>query len=163
MLIVTIKAIRESNVCYNALYDLLDNPWEWPYQLEIMESQQTAAWEWWLRHCRLDLAHTLLHLQDPVEVSLTLPEIAATVLSAGFCIWYFLKKHWLANNVLGLAFAVQGIENLSIGSVTTGVILLSGLFIYDIFWVFCTPVMVSHLCDWTRHFSLARRGSVPTA
>lgn len=24
-----------------------------------------------------------------------------------------------------------------------GVILLAGLFVYDIFWVFCTPVMVS--------------------
>lgn len=25
----------------------------------------------------------------------------------------------------------------------TGVILLAGLFVYDIFWVFCTPVMVA--------------------
>ena len=29
------------------------------------------------------------------------------------------------------------------GAVSTGVILLSGLFFYDIFWVFCTPVMVT--------------------
>ena len=56
---------------------------------------------------------------------------------------YFKEKHWLANNVLGLAFSVQGIEHLSLGAVSTGVILLSGLFFYDIFWVFCTPVMVS--------------------
>ena len=56
---------------------------------------------------------------------------------------YFAEKHWLANNVLGLAFSVQGIEHLSLGAVSTGVILLSGLFVYDIFWVFCTPVMVS--------------------
>lgn len=68
--------------------------------------------------------------------------MVATAVSSAFCVWYFLKKHWLANNVLGLAFAIQGIENLSIGSVSTGVILLSGLFIYDIFWVFFTPVMV---------------------
>ena len=63
-------------------------------------------------------------------------------MSSAFCIWYFTHKHWLANNVLGLAFSVQGIEHLSLGAVTTGVILLSGLFFYDIFWVFCTPVMV---------------------
>ena len=56
---------------------------------------------------------------------------------------YFAEKHWLANNVLGLAFSVQGIEHLSLGAVSTGVILLCGLFFYDIFWVFCTPVMVS--------------------
>lgn len=56
---------------------------------------------------------------------------------------YFKEKHWLANNALGLAFSVQGIEHLSLGAVSTGVILLAGLFFYDIFWVFCTPVMVS--------------------
>ena len=62
---------------------------------------------------------------------------------------YFAEKHWLANNVLGLAFSVQGIEHLSLGAISTGVILLSGLFFYDIFWVFCTPVMVSVVCRWT--------------
>ena len=59
-----------------------------------------------------------------------------------FCCWYYAKKHWLANNVLGICFSVEGIEHLSLGSVQTGAILLSGLFFYDIFWVFCTPVMV---------------------
>ena len=32
---------------------------------------------------------------------------------------------------------------LSLGSFKTGAILLGGLFLYDIFWVFFTPVMVS--------------------
>ena len=54
-----------------------------------------------------------------------------------------MKKHWLANNILGLAFCIQGIEILSLGSFKTGAILLAGLFVYDIFWVFFTPVMVS--------------------
>ena len=56
---------------------------------------------------------------------------------------YCLKKHWVANNALGLCFSIQGVEHLSLGAVSTGVILLAGLFFYDIFWVFCTPVMVS--------------------
>ena len=80
--------------------------------------------------------------QEPLDLSFTLPELAAGLMSSAFCIWYFTHKHWLANNVLGLAFSVQGMEHLSLGTVTTGVILLSGLFFYDIFWVFCTPVMV---------------------
>jgi minor histocompatibility antigen H13 len=42
-----------------------------------------------------------------------------------------------------LAFSITGVEHLSLGAVSTGVILLSGLFFYDIFWVFCTPVMVT--------------------
>ena len=32
---------------------------------------------------------------------------------------------------------------LSLGSYSTGVILLCGLFVYDVFWVFGTEVMVS--------------------
>lgn len=81
--------------------------------------------------------------KEPVDITITLPEFAGAVMSLLFCVWYFAEKHWLANNVLGLAFSVQGIEHLSLGAVSTGVILLCGLFFYDIFWVFCTPVMVS--------------------
>ncbi|KAI8030096.1 Signal peptide peptidase [Camellia lanceoleosa] len=50
-----------------------------------------------------------------------------------FCAWYASQKHWLANNILGLAFCIQGIEMLSLGSFKTGAILLAGLFVYDIF------------------------------
>jgi minor histocompatibility antigen H13 len=78
----------------------------------------------------LDLAFT------PLEAALALP-------AAAFCAWYWTSKHWAANNALGLAFSLQGVEQLSLGSVQNGVILLAGLFVYDVFWVFCTPVMVS--------------------
>lgn len=44
-------------------------------------------------------------------------------------------QHWIANNVLGLAFAVNGIEILQLNTVLIGCILLGGLFFYDIFWV----------------------------
>ncbi|KAJ8032966.1 Minor histocompatibility antigen H13 [Holothuria leucospilota] len=57
--------------------------------------------------------------------------------------WYLLKKHWIANNIFGLAFALNGIEFLQLNTVMTGCILLGGLFIYDIFWVFGTNVMVT--------------------
>lgn len=58
-------------------------------------------------------------------------------------IWYLIKKHWIANNLFGLAFAVNGVEFLSLNSISTGCILLGGLFVYDIFWVFGTNVMVT--------------------
>jgi minor histocompatibility antigen H13 len=63
--------------------------------------------------------------------------------SAGVGVWYILKKHWVANNLLGLAFAVNGVELLHLSNVVTGCILLGGLFFYDIFWVFGTDVMVT--------------------
>lgn len=78
-----------------------------------------------------------------VEVEFTKSQLVAGIPGTGFCIWYVMKKHWLANNTLGLAFSIQGIEMLSLGSFKIGAILLAGLFIYDIFWVFFTPVMVS--------------------
>merc|ERR1711962_627847 len=58
-------------------------------------------------------------------------------------VWYILKKHWLANDLLGMAFAVNGVELLHLNKVATGCILLGGLFFYDIFWVFGTNVMVT--------------------
>merc|ERR1711997_985328 len=58
-------------------------------------------------------------------------------------VWYLLKKHGIANNLLGMAFAVNGVELLHLNNVVTGCILLGGLFFYDIFWVFGTDVMVT--------------------
>ena len=84
-------------------------------------------------------------VQEPLDVAATVPEMVGGACSLVFCCWYYAKKHWLANNMLGIAFSIQGIEHLSLGAVSTGVILLSGLFVYDIFWVFCTPVMVRQL------------------
>ncbi|EDV23459.1 uncharacterized protein TRIADDRAFT_58104 [Trichoplax adhaerens] len=69
--------------------------------------------------------------------------LMALALSAAFNVWYFIKKHWIANNILGLAFASTGVELLQLNSVQTGCILLGGLFFYDIFWVFGTDVMVT--------------------
>ncbi|GAA0159708.1 aspartic protease [Lithospermum erythrorhizon] len=78
-----------------------------------------------------------------LEFEFTRSQVIAAIPGTFFCAWYASKKHWLANNVLGLAFCIQGIEMLSLGSFKTGAILLAGLFVYDIFWVFFTPVMVS--------------------
>uniref|UniRef100_A0A6P7G2Y6 Minor histocompatibility antigen H13 n=1 Tax=Diabrotica virgifera virgifera TaxID=50390 RepID=A0A6P7G2Y6_DIAVI len=57
--------------------------------------------------------------------------------------WYLVQKHWVANNLFGLAFAIHGVELLHLNNVATGCILLGGLFVYDIFWVFGTDVMVT--------------------
>ncbi|XP_008790105.1 signal peptide peptidase 2-like [Phoenix dactylifera] len=77
------------------------------------------------------------------SVEFTRSQIVASIPGTFFCVWYASQKHWLANNILGISFCIQGIEMLSLGSFKTGAILLAGLFVYDIFWVFFTPVMVS--------------------
>ncbi|KAF9097988.1 hypothetical protein BGX29_007159 [Mortierella sp. GBA35] len=57
--------------------------------------------------------------------------------------YYVATKNWIASNIFGICFALNAIQLLSLDSFKTGMILLSGLFLYDIFWVFGTEVMVS--------------------
>ena len=73
--------------------------------------------------------------KTPIKVCLGLCSVVG--------VWYILKKHWLANDLLGMAFAINGVELLHLNNVVTGCILLGGLFFYDIFWVFGTDVMVT--------------------
>jgi minor histocompatibility antigen H13 len=70
-------------------------------------------------------------------------DIVSWFLSVLCLIWYSLTKNWIANNLIGLAFSVQGVSLISLGSYQVGCILLGGLFFYDIFWVFGTDVMVT--------------------
>jgi len=70
-------------------------------------------------------------------------DIISAIFSIGLGIWYLSTKHWIANNILGEAFCIQGIAFMSLGSYSVGCILLGGLFFYDIFWVFGTDVMVT--------------------
>ena len=78
-----------------------------------------------------------------MNIDFTTQDIIILIGSAGVGIWYFMKKHWVANNLFGLAFAINGIELLHLNKIITGCILLGGLFFYDIFWVFGTNVMVT--------------------
>ncbi|KAL3120974.1 hypothetical protein niasHT_002602 [Heterodera trifolii] len=56
---------------------------------------------------------------------------------------HLYRRHWITNDLLGIAFSIFGIENLHLASFKAGAILLSGLFIYDVFWVFATDVMTT--------------------
>jgi len=70
-------------------------------------------------------------------------DLISIVLCSGVGYVYYTSHHWCANNLFGLSFSIRGIEMLSLGSFVNGAILLSGLFFYDIFWVFGTDVMVT--------------------
>ncbi|KAH7668655.1 Peptidase A22B signal peptide peptidase protein [Dioscorea alata] len=58
------------------------------------------------------------------SVGFTKSQVVATILRTFFCAWYAPQKHWLANNILGIAFCIQGIEMLSLGSFKIGAIIL---------------------------------------
>ncbi|CAO1373401.1 unnamed protein product [Diamesa hyperborea] len=81
--------------------------------------------------------------EDLIDYKFTSYDIVCLILSSIIGVWYLFTKHWIANNLFGLAFAVNGVELLYLNNLVTGCILLGGLFIYDIFWVFGTNVMVT--------------------
>ena len=49
----------------------------------------------------------------------------------------------MANNIIGVSLCVAAIMLIKVKDFKTGLIILWGLFLYDIFWVFKTDVMVS--------------------
>jgi len=81
--------------------------------------------------------------KHPVQLQWSKVGILSAIVGAALGGWYVFTKHWIANNILGLSFSIQGVAFLSLGSYKIGCILLSGLFFYDIFWVFGTDVMVT--------------------
>lgn len=78
-----------------------------------------------------------------LDYTFTSHDVVCLSLCSLIGLWYLIQKHWLANNLFGMAFAINGVELLHLNNVVTGLILLGGLFIYDIFWVFGTNVMVT--------------------
>lgn len=45
-------------------------------------------------------------------------------------------NNWIVSNFIALSFSFNAISLLRLDSFKTGMILLSGLFLYDIYWVF---------------------------
>jgi len=81
------------------------------------------------------MAKTLPVLGE-LDLTFNAAELIAMIPAAIFTAFYLKTKHYMMNNLLGISFSVQSIERISIGSYKIGAILLSGLFFYDIFWVF---------------------------
>lgn len=81
--------------------------------------------------------------EEIVNYEFDTKNLVCLLISSVVGVWYLFKKHWIANNLFGLAFALNGVELLHLNNVSTGCILLGGLFVYDVFWVFGTNVMVT--------------------
>lgn len=65
--------------------------------------------------------------------------------SALYVLYYGPNKPIILTNVLALSFGHGAISMLKLDSFKTGIILLSGLFFYDIWWVFGTKVVCRYL------------------
>uniref|UniRef100_T1I048 Signal peptide peptidase n=3 Tax=Rhodnius TaxID=13248 RepID=T1I048_RHOPR len=83
------------------------------------------------------------HSEVIINYEFTLHDVICLMCCSLIGVWYIINKHWIANNLFGIAFAINGVELLHLNKVVTGCILLCGLFVYDVFWVFGTNVMVT--------------------
>ncbi|SNX84461.1 related to Minor histocompatibility antigen H13 [Melanopsichium pennsylvanicum] len=77
------------------------------------------------------------------KLSFTTVDVALVAISALLVGVYLVTKNWIISNLLALSLSLNAIALMSLDSFRTGAIMLGGLFVYDIFWVFATPVMVS--------------------
>lgn len=73
-------------------------------------------------------------LQDYFTFSLC--DIVGMLIAAPVAVWYYKTKMWLPNNILAASLALSAVDMLAIPDFQSAAVLLGGLFVYDIFWVF---------------------------
>lgn len=80
-----------------------------------------------------------------MDISLRTPSAAllplALVPSGLYAFWGAGRRSIVLTDMLALSFAHNGLTLLRLDSFRTGCILLSGLFVYDVWWVFGTDVV----------------------
>lgn len=82
-------------------------------------------------------------MDDNLKIEMRKADNYGFAISFVFAAAYCLTSHWLLNNLFGITFAIGGIRLLKLSDIKIGFIMLWGLFLYDIFWVFKTDVMVT--------------------
>ncbi|OCH95104.1 hypothetical protein OBBRIDRAFT_823052 [Obba rivulosa] len=107
---------------------------------------------WTVGHTRWKQFHKiqLLLLKGPrelISMSLRTPSLLLLPLGALPSFLYNFggsstRRSALLTDILALSFSHNAISLLKLDSFKTGVVLLSGLFLYDVWWVFGTEVMV---------------------
>ncbi|KAF4363263.1 hypothetical protein G4B88_016074 [Cannabis sativa] len=85
-----------------------------------------------------------------LEIEFTRSQVVAAIPGTFFCAWYASQKHWLANNILGLAFCIQ-LDFLCM--------IFSG-FSSPQLWLALRSLSMSYKGDSTRPFSMLGLGDI---
>lgn len=70
-------------------------------------------------------------------------DIIGIVLGGAIATVYVITKHWIATNIISMSIVIGAMQVLKLDNFKVACILLTGLLLYDIFWVFGTDVMVT--------------------
>ena len=101
---------------------------------------------WTVRIHLLRKLITRLHIKRLVKGKLSIGISGLVGASIGlFCVVYFnfVSRPWYLTNIIGFAFAYSALQFMSPTTFGTGSLILGALFLYDIYFVFYTPMMVT--------------------
>ncbi|KAL8655792.1 MAG: hypothetical protein Q9226_002903 [Calogaya cf. arnoldii] len=87
---------------------------------------------------------TDLHGRRKAHFHVTLTTVVSSILALVIVLYYNLvSRPWYLTNILGFAFAYNALQLISPSTSWTGTLILGSLFLYDIYFVFYTPLMVT--------------------
>ncbi|KAL9011098.1 MAG: hypothetical protein Q9173_004024 [Seirophora scorigena] len=100
---------------------------------------------WSLRKSYPTLCVRLVLRPSPkIHVHITPSTILSSLAALSLVLFYNLaSRPWYLTNVLGFAFAYNALQLISPTTSSTGTLILATLFLYDIYFVFYTPLMVT--------------------
>ena len=101
---------------------------------------------WTLRELPSKKAHVRFYIYRMLELNLHIgPQGCLSFLLALVATLFFnlVAKPWWLMNILGYSFAYASLQLLSPTTFSTGTLILAALFVYDIYFVFFTPLMVT--------------------
>ena len=85
-------------------------------------------------------------LQKILYKELTIAEVTGYSLAFLLFVCWMYTKHWMLNNIIAVFFVLCFIRIVRVKSLLVSTLLLSSLFVYDIFWVFfSTPLFGSNV------------------
>ncbi|CXI93035.1 signal peptide peptidase, putative [Plasmodium berghei] len=81
--------------------------------------------------------------KDPIVFNTNKGEIMSLIVCFIIGARWIFYKDFVTHNILAISFCFQALSLVILSNFVIGFILLSGLFVYDIFWVFGNDVMVT--------------------
>jgi len=78
-----------------------------------------------------------------IDQDVTLLDILSLVIAFAMVGIYILTKSWIYNNILASLVSINAVQMVFLGNFKNGFGMLTGLFFYDIFFVFGTDVMLT--------------------
>lgn len=109
-------------------------------------SSKTTEMLWTLRELPERRLHVRTYIHKLAETRFRLgPQGFSGLVLAIVAVLYFnlVDKPWWLTNILGLSFSYSALQLMSPTTFWTGTMILSSLFVYDIYFVFFTPLMVT--------------------